>query len=157
MTKWKSPDLTIVSNQKVELTSSQSTFQLLKTTHKIIFYFNILNYIKVRLKLIHLLFYFIVHAYTLLLILYLNLKKYFQFGYGINFKYEGMLPHSFGRFYAVTKLIWSTIDDIKISPITIDMECSYLYIQLDMNTHAVKHLPNIRNFCSKIILFFLLL
>ena len=36
---------------------------------------------------------------------------------------------------------------------TFDMECSYLNIQLHKNTPAVKHLPNIRNFCSKIIPF----
>ena len=33
------------------------------------------------------------------------------------------------------------------------MECSYTNIQLDKNNHAVKHLPNIQNFCSKIIPF----
>ena len=26
-----------------------------------------------------------------------------NFGYGVNFKYEGMLYHSFDRFYVVTK------------------------------------------------------
>ena len=76
-----------------------------------------------------------------------------NFEYGINFKYEGMLSHSFNRFYVVTKFSLQTIDDIKIPPITFDMECSYLNIQLDQNTHAVKHLPNIQNFSSKIIPF----
>ena len=33
------------------------------------------------------------------------------------------------------------------------MECSYSSIKLDKNTHAVKHLPNIRIFCSKMIPF----
>ena len=66
---------------------------------------------------------------------------------------EGMLSHSFDRFYAITKYILPTIEDIKISLITFDTECSYLHIKLDKNTHAVKHLPNIRNFCSKIIPF----
>ena len=58
-----------------------------------------------------------------------------------------MLSHSFDRFYVVTKCILPTIGDIKISPITFDMECSYLNIQLDKNTHEVKHLPIIRNIC----------
>ena len=46
--------------------------------------------------------------------------------YGINFKYEGMLSHSFDKFYVVTKFILPTIDDLKFSPIDFDLECSYL-------------------------------
>ena len=64
-----------------------------------------------------------------------------------------MLSHSFDRFYVVTKFVLPTIDDIEISSITFDMEYSYLNIQLDKNGHAVKHLLNIRNFCSKLIQF----
>ena len=30
-------------------------------------------------------------------------KNILKFGYGINYKYEGMLAHSFDRFYIVTK------------------------------------------------------
>ena len=30
-------------------------------------------------------------------------KNILNFGYGANFKYEGMLSHSFDRFYVVTK------------------------------------------------------
>ena len=30
-------------------------------------------------------------------------KNVLNFGYGANFKYEGMLSHSFNRFYVVTK------------------------------------------------------
>ena len=32
-------------------------------------------------------------------------KNILKFGYGINYKYEGMLPHSFDRFYIVTKFV----------------------------------------------------
>ena len=74
-----------------------------------------------------------------------------NFGYGINSKYEGMLSHSFGRFYLVAKFISPTIDHIKISSITFDTESSYLHTQLDNSTHAVKHLPNMRSFCSILI------
>ena len=35
-----------------------------------------------------------------------------NFGYGINFKYEGMLSHLFDRFYIVTEFILPTIDDV---------------------------------------------
>ena len=46
-------------------------------------------------------------------------RNIFNYGYGINFKYEGMLSHSFDRFYVVTKCILPTIDDIKIKPLVI--------------------------------------
>ena len=32
-------------------------------------------------------------------------KNILKFGYGINYKYEGMLAHSFDRFYIVTKFM----------------------------------------------------
>ena len=34
-------------------------------------------------------------------------------GYGINYKYEEMLAHSFDRFHVVTKFMLPTIGDIK--------------------------------------------
>ena len=43
-----------------------------------------------------------------------------NFGYGINFKYEGMLAHSFDRFYVVTKFILTTINDLKFLTINFD-------------------------------------
>ena len=42
------------------------------------------------------------------------------FGYGINYKYEGMLGHSFDRFYVVTKFILPIIGDIKFSKLNFD-------------------------------------
>ena len=35
-------------------------------------------------------------------------------------KYEGMIAHSFNRFYVVTKFILLTMDDLKLSPINYD-------------------------------------
>ena len=34
-------------------------------------------------------------------------KNILNFGYGINYKYEGMLAHCFDRFYTVTKFSFS--------------------------------------------------
>ena len=39
-------------------------------------------------------------------------KNILNFGYGINYKYEGMLAHLFDRFYVVTKFILPTIGDL---------------------------------------------
>ena len=38
-------------------------------------------------------------------------KNVLHFGYGANFKYKGMLTHSFERFYVVTKFEMPKIDD----------------------------------------------
>ena len=53
-------------------------------------------------------------------------KDILKFGYGINYKYQGMVAHSFNRFYLVTKFILPTMDDIKLSPINYNGECRYL-------------------------------
>ena len=40
-------------------------------------------------------------------------KSILNFGYGINYKYEGMLVHSFNALYVVTEFILPTINDLK--------------------------------------------
>ena len=50
-------------------------------------------------------------------------RNILKFGYGIHYKYEGILAHSFDRFYVVTKSILPTLDDLKLSPIKYDEEC----------------------------------
>ena len=47
-------------------------------------------------------------------------KNILHFGYKINFKYEGMLAHSFDRFYVVTKFTLLTIKVLKFLLITFD-------------------------------------
>ena len=42
-------------------------------------------------------------------------KNILKFGYSINYKYEGMLAHSFDRFYIVTKFMLPSMGDIKFS------------------------------------------
>ena len=49
-------------------------------------------------------------------------KNILKFGYEINYKYEGMLAHSFDRFYVVTKFILPKLDDFKLSPINYNKE-----------------------------------
>ena len=58
-------------------------------------------------------------------------RQILNFEYRINFKYEGMLSHSFNRFYVVTKFIFPTFEDVKLSPIDFDSECYYLNVGLD--------------------------
>ena len=54
-------------------------------------------------------------------------KNILKFGYGINYKYEGMLAHSFDRIYVITKFILPPLDDLKLSPIKYDKECKYIH------------------------------
>ena len=39
-------------------------------------------------------------------------KNILKFGYRINYKYEGILAHSFDRFYIVTKFMLPSMGDI---------------------------------------------
>ena len=39
-------------------------------------------------------------------------RNILNFGYVINYKYEGMLAHSFDSFYVVTKFILPSIGDL---------------------------------------------
>ena len=52
----------------------------------------------------------------------LELKRnILNFGYGINYKYEGMFMHSFGIFYVVTKFMLPSLGDLKFSDINYDV------------------------------------
>ena len=48
-----------------------------------------------------------------------------NFGYGANFKYEGMLAHSFDRFYIVTMFEMPKIEGLKLT-FTFDFACKHL-------------------------------
>ena len=53
-------------------------------------------------------------------------KNILSFGYGINYKYEGMLVHSFDRFHVFTKFMLPVIGDIKFSRLNFDDTCAYM-------------------------------
>ena len=80
-------------------------------------------------------------------------RNILNFGYGINFKYEGMLSQFFDRFYVVIKFVLPTIKDLKFSPIEFDSNCSYLDVDINRSKFLTQYIPNIRNFCKKIVPF----
>ena len=53
-------------------------------------------------------------------------RNILNFAYGVNFKYKGMLVHSFDRFYAVTEFEIPKVEDLKLITIAFDTKCSYL-------------------------------
>ena len=80
-----------------------------------------------------------------------ELKNILKFGYGINYKYEGMLVHSFDRFYIVTKLILPTAEDLKFSKLNFDQDSEYLRDTKDEQTEEAKqHISDLITYCRKI-------
>ena len=49
-----------------------------------------------------------------------------RFGYGVNFRYEGMLAHSFDRFYVVTKVEIPKVSDLNLTMFQFDYNCSHV-------------------------------
>ena len=49
-----------------------------------------------------------------------------NFGYGVNFKCEGILSHSFDLFYVIAKFELPKVEDLKLMTIDFDSNCSYL-------------------------------
>ena len=80
-------------------------------------------------------------------------RNILNFGYGINYKYEGMLVHSFDRFYVVTKFMLPMIGDIKFSKLNFDNTCTYMKKDYTPNIDSRKYLTKLRTYCNKIKLF----
>ena len=49
-----------------------------------------------------------------------------RFGYGLNFRYEGMLSHSFDTFYVVTKIEIPKVLDLNLTFFQLDYNCSHV-------------------------------
>ena len=77
-------------------------------------------------------------------------KNILKFGYGINYKYQGMLTHSFDRFYIVTKFMLPSLGDIKCSKLNFDHTCTYMNKEYAPNTDSRKFLTELKTYCNKI-------
>ena len=77
-------------------------------------------------------------------------RSILKFGYVINYKCEGMLVHSFDRFYAVTKFMLPMIGDLKFSKLNFDHNCAYRKKEYAPNTDSRKYLTELRTYCNKI-------
>ena len=67
-------------------------------------------------------------------------KNILKFGYGINYKYEGMLVHLFDRFYIVTKFVLPLIGDIKFSRLNFGHSCAYMNKEYAPSMDSRKYL-----------------
>ena len=72
-------------------------------------------------------------------------RNILNFGYGVNFKYKGMLSHSFDRFYVVTNVELPKIRDFKLTTFSFDLTCKYLY---PINKYMRKYMKH----CERIVL-----
>ena len=73
-----------------------------------------------------------------------------KFGYGINFKYEGILAHSFDRFYVVTKFILPSIKDLKFSKLNYDGTCAYLNEKTIGTAEKKNYIIDLFAYCRKV-------
>ena len=65
------------------------------------------------------------------------IRNILNFGFGVNFKDEGMLSHSFDRFYIVMKFELPKTKDLRLATFKFDFECSYVN-HTSSNTYYVK-------------------
>ena len=77
-------------------------------------------------------------------------KNILKFGYGINYKYEGMLVHSFDRFYIITKFILPSMGNIKFSNLNFDHSYAYINKKYASNIDSNKDLAELKTYCNKI-------
>ena len=77
-------------------------------------------------------------------------RNILNFGYGINYKYEGMLVHLFDRFYVVTKFMLPTIGDLKFSKLDFDYTCAYMEKEYAPNMDSRKYMLELRAYCNKV-------
>ena len=76
-----------------------------------------------------------------------------RFGYRVNFRYEGMLSHSFDRFYVVMKIEIPKVSDLNLTMFQFDYNCSHV-VNIEKGTgfiipSTIKDMFNI--YCKNII------
>ena len=76
-----------------------------------------------------------------------------RFRYGVNFRYEGMLSHSFDRFYVVMKIEIPKVSDLSLTLFQFDYNCSHV-VKIEKGTNfkissTIKDMLNV--YCINII------
>ena len=77
-------------------------------------------------------------------------RIFLKLGCSINYKYEGMLAHSFDRFYIVTKFMLPSMGDIKFSKLNFDHTCAYMNKEYAPNMDSRKYLTELKTYHNKI-------
>ena len=66
-------------------------------------------------------------------------RNILNFRYGANFKYKGMLTHSFDRFYIVAKYEIPKVEHLQFTTFTFDLMCNHLNISKSTLLRYIKH------------------
>ena len=70
-------------------------------------------------------------------------KNILKFGYGINYRYESTLSHSFNGLYVVTKFELTKVEDLKLTTISYDSNCQYLDNAMNLKDYATELIQDI--------------
>ena len=68
----------------------------------------------------------------------------------MNYKYEGMLAHSFDRFYIIAKFMLPSMGDLKFSNLNFDHSCTYINKKYTPSMGSSKYLAELKTYCNKI-------
>ena len=76
-----------------------------------------------------------------------------RFGYGVSFRYEGMLSYSFDRFYVVMRIEIPKVSDLNLTLFQFDYNCSHVVnIEKDTNFKVPSTIQDMFNvYCRNII------
>ena len=66
-------------------------------------------------------------------------KNILNFRYSANFKYEGMLTHSFDRFYVVAKYEIPKVEHLQFTTFSFDITCNHLNISRKLLLRYIRH------------------
>ena len=80
-----------------------------------------------------------------------NCKGIFEIGYGINYKYVGILSHSFDRFYVVTNFELPKVQDLEFTNIPYDTKCKHLDTAKTKGNYPLGLISEIKEYCIKIV------
>ena len=75
-----------------------------------------------------------------------------RFGYGVNFRYEGMLAHSFDRFYMVMRIEIPKVSDLNLTVFQFDYNCSHVtHIEKDTKFKIPSTKDMFKVYCKNVI------
>ena len=71
-----------------------------------------------------------------------------KFGYGINYKYKGMISHTFDRFYVITTFELPKVQDLQFTTITYDKNCEHLEDAKSKEGLPLDLIKEIKTYCN---------
>ena len=78
-------------------------------------------------------------------------RNILNFRYSNNFKYEGMLLHSFDRFCVETRVVLPMVEDLKLPTIQFDSTCKHLNSGIGQANCPGNCIQNLKAYCKKIV------